>query len=486
MVRPTTPVTALPRLILFSRSMTQPTLIEALNLAFAVSPEFQYRTTDSVDLMKEIVSRSTRAVILANCITKEDVTDLYNALPAMSGRVAEGTLRVLVLNTLRHPKLPELLRVRCAVEVIELPATEKNLHYKIRNSLMSVHQSYLKKSKLSQSSPERTPDTEILWQPPVEFKYDFWWLANPNQIRRVVGVWLIDLVGPGPNAGTWEEEPALTQGDEKAWVWKTRWLADELFQSEGGRWVFFGNRPEFTWQKAMWSFVSKSPRMGYFPNESSAAEYIRFQYQSDEGLIFFLNSKTTQALLPRIQATLENRVDPVRDRVVADDLDVVNQFEALEPDNATPVRSVLEPKADIGLPYGLGPITAEGVSAGAGAYAKTGSGVEVIRKNGKLGTADLLPPKIFEVTRTNATLLLEPPLAKIGDRFHFRFCFDLGEKRTECLMEWELMEIETEFENQLLATGEFISGDFGHLDHALSGVEERRRQMREFYLGARG
>lgn len=485
MVRTTSSVTALPRLIFFSRSMTQPALIESLDLALKISTEFQYRTTDSIDLVKEIVSRSTRAVILANCITKEDITDLYNALPVVTARVSEGTVRVLVLNTIRHPKLPELLRVRCPVEVIELPTTEKNLHYKLKNSLISVHQSYLKKEKAKGGDSES--DTEVLWQSPIGYDFDFWWVSNPKQIRCVVGVWLIDLIGPGPSAGTWEAVSGFDRGGEKAWEWKPRWLADEAFQTPGGRWIFFGKQPEFSWQKAMWTFVSKTPGFAYFANESSEAKYTRFEYKPDEGLIFFQNSQVAQQLLPRIQATLENRVDPVRDSEVADGLEVVDQFQVVEPENELTLlrsvgRSVLEAKAGLGL----GTVTDEGVTAGVSAYAQASFAVDVIRKNGRLGTADLLPPKIYEVTRTHARLMLEPPLAKIGDRFHFRFSFDLGEKHTEALMEWELTQIEMAFENQLLASGDFISGDFAPLNHALDKAEDRRRELREFYRGARG
>jgi len=112
-------------------------------------------------------------------------------------------------------------------------------------------------------------------------------------------------------------------------------------------------------------------------------------------------------------------------------------------------------------------------------------GVDVVRKNGKLGADGLLPPTVYEVTRKGATLMLTSSDARIGDRFHFRFHFNSGEKHTECMMEWELLEIEMAFENQLLATGEFISGDFGPLDHALNTMDARRQQLRDFYRAAR-
>src|SRR5690606_1139383 len=89
-------------------------------------------------------TESERDVLLANCLLKEDIADLYNALPSFESRVAEGTLRILVLNSIRHPRLGQLLRSRCPIEILEIPMTLKALQYKMKNSLTFVHQSWQK------------------------------------------------------------------------------------------------------------------------------------------------------------------------------------------------------------------------------------------------------------------------------------------------------------------------------------------------------
>ncbi len=437
------PVTALPRLVLFTRSMAQPALVEAMDVALRTSTECQYRPTDSIAQVKEIVSRSTRVVLLANCLTKEDITDLFNALPALSARIVEGTVRVFVLNSIRHPKLAELLRSRGNVDVVDLPTTQKALQYKIKNALISVHQSYLKKdqakeaqtpievtaqqAKASLRSAARNKDLDILWQSPVGFDFDFWWLVSPKNIRRVVGVWLVDLIGPGPSAGTWEEVPGFDRGGEKAWMWRTRWLADEAFQTTDGRWFFFGKQPEFSWQKAMWSFVSKNPMLAFFPNGARDPKYTRFEYKADDGFIFFENSHLTQLLLPRIQATLERRIGGgSNSNDVPEIVDALDQFDEFElppsldeaeiaasetvvvepteaitdeppsgilrdnadfnPETVTPERSVLSVNPAIALPFGMGPIQNAGISAGSAAYVQT-SGTGRSRSATATGTA---------------------------------------------------------------------------------------------------
>ncbi len=540
-VSPPAPGTSsLPRLVLFTRTMVEPSLMESLHLALKASTEFAYRSTELVDQVKEIISRSTRVVVFANCVTKEDVTDLYNALPSFHARVTEGTVRIIVLNSIRHPKLPELLKARCAVEVVDLPISQKNIQYKIKNALIFVHQNYLKKDQ-SQETLEPSPvpvevlksslrtttkigNVDVLWQAPIEFEYDFWWLENAKDIRRVVGVWLVDMIGPGPAAGVWEQVPGFDRGEEKAWMWRTRWLTDDTFQTAGGKWFFFGKLPEFSWQKAKWTFVSKTPLLGYFPNGAREPTFTRYEFKPEEGLIFFDNSHFTQLLLPRIQATLTSKTGAARDgddQEVIETIDNLGDFELPEipkastgaekinvKGDATPfddpgvadflranfdlttdeveVRTVLDPNENLGPRYGLGAISASGVSSGTAAYEKTSIGAEIIRKNGKLGQGDFKTPKIFDVTKTSALVMLEPALAVIGDRFHLRFNFTSGEKVTELQMEWELSQIEMVYENQMLAQGSFISGDFPILEHALKKTEKRKKELKDFFEAARG
>jgi hypothetical protein len=40
-------------------------------------------------------------------------------------------------------------------------------------------------------------------------------------------------------------------------------------------------------------------------------------------------------------------------------------------------------------------------------------------------------------------------------------------------------------ENQLLATGEFVSGDFAPLAHVLDLLDERKQALKEFYHTAK-
>src|SRR5262249_39323265 len=155
---------------------SQPAIIESLHKSLSTTRDLDYRMTGSPAELAQLVDGSARVVLLSNCLLKEDIADLYNVLPSFEARVTEGTIRILVLNSIRHPRLGPLLRSRSALEVLEIPISLKALQYKMKNALTFVHQSYQrslnqkKKGDLDLGAEAKTAKTkaksshEIVWQ----------------------------------------------------------------------------------------------------------------------------------------------------------------------------------------------------------------------------------------------------------------------------------------------------------------------------------
>lgn len=506
------PVLPQPRLIFFSKSVFEPALVESLHLALRSGTDYLYRQIASLEEVREVVNRSTRVVLLANCASKEDIAEIYPAIGLLESRIADGTLKIFLLNTARHPKLRDIIRPRVGVEVVDLPVTVKALQYKLKNAVLSVHVNYLKISdvidtsitvgadaKASLRTKPRVLGTDVLWQPAAEFDYDFWWVPDGKSIRLVVGVWLVDLVGPSPAAGTWEAVAGMAEDGERAWMWRSRWLSDEVFQTREGRWIFFGKQaPEFSGVKNTWTFMGSKPKLAYFPDGAYKPSFVRFEYRTEDGFLACENSASAKTLLPKIQATFSqppNGSRPVDAAPRAARPGTFDEFELpsqpltdeaakrlISGENAGP----LTPISEVGVHLGLGEVANAGVFAGSKSFAKMSFDVDVVRKNGELGDAEMKPPTVYHVTKSGATLLLEPPNAEVGDRFHFRFKFGSGESLTECMLEWEMTDIEMSFEEKLLARGEFVSGDLAPLSYVLDKLENRKRELRDFYLSARG
>lgn len=542
--------TSKPAILVFSRSPNQPAFIEPMNQGLRSATGIDYRFITSSDGLVTLVEGSSRVVLLVNCLMKEDIADLYNLLPEFTARVAEGTLKILVLNSIGHPRLGLLLKSRAAIEIIEIPTTLRAVQYKLKHSIAAVHQAYQKAASVrmkvefesdidptlgTKTRAARTrakaSDYGVLWQPAVDFVSDYWWIPTRKSIRNVVGVWLIDVLGPGPVMGTWEEVSGIGRGGEKAWAWRPRAIAEDLFQTVDGRWIFFGKQPEFSWQKNLWSFVSKQPMFAFYAEEGNAPIYLKMEYRPDEGLRILENSSYTQGLLDRIQATFESRlggrsvvpdiqrpkeaagnfdgwdfnVEPSGSGARRMDSDVgeagevdwndhtgargidfkAKDIEVDRKKNTKKIRSALKPDEEIAGKLGLVSIETAGIAAGGDAFERLQVNVEVLRRNGN--RVDSSPTiLLYEVNEAGSVLLIRDPDYRISDRLILRFSLDSGEVKVECSMEWELTSVDLDLEDGMLVTGVFRGGEFDPLFTLLDRLEARKKELKDFYSTARG
>ncbi len=537
-----------PSIILFSRSSNQPAFLEPMHRGLTAASDIDYKLTSRADDLAGFIAASPRVVLLVNCLMKEDIADLYNVLPNFAARVADGTLKILVLNSIGHPRLGSLLRSRAAVEILEVPTTLKAVQYKLKSAIGGVHQSYQKaaaararddqavdldptlgtKTRSARAKP-KPAGQEVLWQSPVEFNYDYWWIPGRKNIRNVVGVWLIDLLGPGPVIGTWEELPGVERAGEKAWAWRPRSIAEETFQTPDGRWIFFGKQPEFSWQKNLWSFVSKTPMFAYYADGQNAPEFVRIEYLPDEGLLFRENSEFAKGLLARVQATFESRLGGRTGTEAEPEEDVRGNFDgwdfSVDAPEGTPkklesvpskegsagwkdhtgaqgvdfkgrdlrienrpakskFRNSLTPDS-AGEKLGLFPVENPGVTSGGDAFDRLEIRVKVLRKNGN-ALSDSPEILIYEVTESGSILLLRDLTNRLGDHFVLRFSLDTGDSKLECTMDWELTSIDLALEDGMLVTGSFRGGDFDPLFVLLDRLDARKKELKDFYSAARG
>ena len=114
---------------------------------------------------------------------------------------------------------------------------------------------------------------------------------------------LIEMVGPGPSAGTWTE----VNGSTSEWEWipkKTEGKADP-FILEQGKWIYKGREPEFIWKTNRWQFVSNAPSLGFY--FEGALTGMRFQLEKTT-LLFAENSQQAKNKIRLIQATFDTDV----------------------------------------------------------------------------------------------------------------------------------------------------------------------------------
>jgi len=271
-------------------------------------------------------TKSRKAVTILCISEKNELVEVMNFLVTMADRIASGSLRVMVISRINHPKIPLMLKGKGAGEVLDYNVTAKALGFKLNTSLKLVHQSvervrkaaakaaadphqqharHASKPLSGQTIKQSDSGSQTVWDKPLDFASDIWLVTNKKNVRCVLGRWLIHLLGPGPSIGTWEATDLKFQG-ETGWEWKPRQGKESSFIADEGRWIFFGRQPEFIWAKKLWSFVSNHPTLAFY-NGLDPYHY-RMLCEKGDKLIIPENSKFATDKLDGIKRTIDSSI----------------------------------------------------------------------------------------------------------------------------------------------------------------------------------
>jgi hypothetical protein len=294
----------------------------------------QYEGDASIEVQepkseKEIIElvRKFGAGLIVFCIrNKEDFTLVLNCTVSASVMIKRRYLRLIGVNHIQHPSVPEMLLKRGCTDIFPPNASAKSIKHKITQSLKIletyrvVGEGAPKFTGQDVKQAEKSGSPKSASKAPVStrkkhtiekvssltLKSDCWLLRKERDIRQVQGRWIVDLVGPGPCAGLWEE----TGQNSGFWEWKTKPLPESVgdirdFVKDEGLWVFSGRKPEFVWDLGRWRFLGDAPELSFIFREKVLA--CRFKVIGMR-MEYAENSDYARAKLPLIIRTIENEV----------------------------------------------------------------------------------------------------------------------------------------------------------------------------------
>jgi hypothetical protein len=124
-------------MILFSKSLHHPPVVEEF-YDWALTSGYECWVTADIEQARArllaVGGDRDCSVLFANCLFKEDVSELYGLLPECIPGVASGRLWLFALNALANDKVPILLRSVLPIEVVELPVSAHALRIKIESA----------------------------------------------------------------------------------------------------------------------------------------------------------------------------------------------------------------------------------------------------------------------------------------------------------------------------------------------------------------
>ncbi|MBS1961445.1 MAG: hypothetical protein JST04_04460 [Bdellovibrionales bacterium] len=545
------------KMVVYTKSTAQPPVMAALVQQLeAQKGRLEYEVIRDGSAVLKSVEQTTMTVLILTLHQKEELVEVLNVLTQVQGRIQSGLLRAMVLNGMNHPRVIALLKSKGVQEIMDFNTNIKALNHKIKGAFLVVTQAFqrIRNQNIRPStvvggdaaaSRGRRPgrndsSSEVQWEKPVEHACDVWWIPSTKNLRNVMGRWLMDILGPGPAAGVWEEA-TFDRGGERGWIWKPRVSTDTTFMPKPGRWIFFGRQPEFVWQKNLWAFVAKNPYLAYYAEGSSESEYVRIDSPTAGKLKVYENSETARGYLPKIQASLEaslklskadgaaneirGNFDPGTEDGSVGAMDFVpsgastsartggNYSASLTPDeepadwnNHTGAvgfgfrakdlridqnsprakwRNALAPEVEMGAKLGLEDVKQAGIVAGTRSFDRlilelvpfSRNGVEMARKEAL---------RVIELTVDQAALEFPAGDFAVSDKFLFKVEFRLGDVEKKFDMEWAVTAVQAVEGAGCLVQGSFTGGDHVSLAEILKLVMQRQLELKDFFLVAKG
>jgi len=225
--------------------------------AFSTSPALIAEEFMTANDLATYATTESSCLVLVAIKDKNDVLQLANFIK-LSKTVAKDTqIKTLVVNFSGGHQFDPSITKLGVKEIIESHITAKALRFKIDLILKSMVmnsqkeiQNAIKKTDDKKGDVKKPPGSQVEWLPALDCENDIWLIKNETaDCKKILGRWMIRLVGPGPYAGQWTE----VSNKNKIWSFDLKPENKDVFLPEEGSWYFSGEqKPDFVWKDNIW------------------------------------------------------------------------------------------------------------------------------------------------------------------------------------------------------------------------------------------
>jgi hypothetical protein len=446
---------------------------------------FSYSQAARFDEVGEHIPAEATGALIVLCIQdKDEFVYALQFLTSNEMRIQQGTLKILVFSRMSNPRVLSILKSKGVFDIPDFNISIKAFSYKVQKVVQMIEQS-IENTRRATANGEQSAaikagragaggrgsnsaSFKVIWENPIEHFSDFWLLLNPKHARYVIGKWMINFYGPGPSSGTWELTP-LEENGEKGWMFNPRVLTDSTFYQDAGRWVFFGNCPEFSWEQRIWYFISKRPAL-YFYSGSEIRHKKIYSLESGDVQIHS-NSDTGKSLKDAITSTIEASIRLQTDRGTKKGNAVFEQEIAAEFDFRD---------------------TANEVSRSEETFESSELQINITSKNGqKVESHD--PIRLVELRETQAIIDIPVGLLVVGDQIEVDAYVQDGKRLKKVsfsastrIVESDLQDGEPADQKRAAAICELDQSIKGHFTDVVDQLQAKREILDQFFKKAKG
>lgn len=240
-------------------------LKEALNLA----PRYEVIEFPQAHDLSTYLMGVPAALIMISLRDKEDMLQVANLIKLNKKLPKEISIKYVVINFSGDRNFEKAIAKMGIQEILDPNLNTKALKFKL-DFWMKALTGQMKKNEtafnnavkapeINKTSDDKKPiDGAPIMSAPLELEDDIWLLKSENECRKVLGKWLVRIVGPGPYIGQWTE---LKSG---LWRYDLKEDEKELYTPGSGAWFFSGDqKPDFIWKENNWLMTGESFELYY-------------------------------------------------------------------------------------------------------------------------------------------------------------------------------------------------------------------------------
>jgi hypothetical protein len=230
---------------------------KALDDALNIRPEYKVEKISSANELASFLSAVPAGLIVAALKNKNDLIQIATFLKIVKSFAKNTVIKLVVINFCGDPNYERAIAKLGIQDLVEPTMNTKAIKFKLDFWMKSlgaqVKNNINNNDRKVKSLDAKGTDAKVVdvqtptWLEPLDLESDIWLLKNENDHKKVMGKWLIRLVGPSPYVGQWlEQKPGC-------WRFELKEADKKRFLVENGDWFYKGDqKPDFLWKENVW------------------------------------------------------------------------------------------------------------------------------------------------------------------------------------------------------------------------------------------
>ncbi len=275
----------------------------------------------------QLMINSGSGCLLFSINSKLELQELAILLKKLKKDVKNNLYKISGYNNLKNKKVTKFLADHHITEIFESQLNFKSIEFKFNLWFRSISaakkkfpnnaQQAIKESNNKASNNLKTNSgtkNNIKELDPLDLHSDCWILPAHRHVKNIMKSWLIEIIGPGPASGHWQDITKKSNSTTPVWEWRPTREDLFTFVLDDGSWIFKGREPFFNWETNLWKFSGSDPELVFYTDRP---EHKKFYIENNQ-LNITTTSEQANAKMQMIKASFDPQYNISADETITD------------------------------------------------------------------------------------------------------------------------------------------------------------------------